>query len=110
MIMKNNVGVVLVMTAGLLFTGVAAGAAADAPADLAKKSGCTACHAIEKKLVGPAFTEVAAKYKTQKNADVMLAAKIKKGGSGVWGVIPMPPNSSVTDENMLILAKWVLTQ
>lgn len=112
MIKKNNAAVVLVVVAGLLFTGAAAAAsaAADSQLELAKKSGCTACHAIDKKLVGPAFTDVAAKYKTQKNADIMLAAKIKKGGSGVWGVIPMPPNSAVTDENILILAKWVLTQ
>ena len=78
--------------------------------ELFKKSGCTACHAMEKKLVGPALKDIAAKYKGKKSADAMLAAKIKNGGKDVWGVIPMPPNPTVSDEDTLILAKWVLSQ
>ena len=96
---------VLAMTAALLISG-----AAHSSEELAKKSGCNSCHAIDKKLVGPAFKDVAAKYKGQKNADTMLAAKVKKGGSGVWGVIPMPPNAGVSDEDALTLTKWVLAQ
>ena len=84
--------------------------AAHASEDLFKKSNCVACHAMDKKLVGPALKDVAAKYKTQKGADTMLAGKIKKGSAGVWGVIPMPANAAVSEEDALILSKWVLTQ
>ncbi|NRT58319.1 c-type cytochrome [Sphaerotilus uruguayifluvii] len=73
--------------------------AADAPADLASKKGCLACHAIDKKLVGPAYQEVAAK----------LADKVVKGGSGVWGPVPMPANN-VTPEEAKTLVAWVLSQ
>ena len=76
--------------------------------ELAKKSACTACHAIDKKLVGPAFKDVAAKYKGQKDAEAKLVDKVKKGGSGVWGQVPMPPNSSVKDEDVKTLVKWIL--
>lgn len=93
------------ITAALVISG-----AAHASEELSKKSGCNSCHAIDKKLVGPAFKDVAAKYKGQKSADTMLAAKVKKGGSGVWGVIPMPPNTGVSDEDALTLTKWVLAQ
>lgn len=103
MIKKNITTMALVLTAGLVFAG-----AANASEELAKKSGCTACHGVDKKIVGPAFSDVAAKYKGQKGAEITLAAKIKKGGSGVWGVIPMPPNAAVTDDDALTLSKWVL--
>ena len=77
-----------------------------ASADLAAKKNCMACHAVDKKLVGPAYKDVAAKYKA---ADVpKLAEKIQKGGSGVWGPVPMPPNN-VTPDEATKLAKWVLT-
>jgi cytochrome c len=65
--------------------------------DLLKKNGCTACHAVDKKVIGPSYTEVAAKYKSDPKAPAYLADKIKKGGSGVWGQIPMPPNTQVSD-------------
>lgn len=83
--------------------------AADAPADLASKKGCLACHAIDKKLVGPSYQEVAAKYKGDKAAAAKLADKVVKGGSGVWGPVPMPANN-VTPEEAKTLVAWVLSQ
>ena len=78
--------------------------------DLAKKSGCTACHGTDKKIVGPSFKEVAAKYRTDKGAEAKLVEKVKKGGQGVWGQVPMPPNSpQVKDEDIKTLVKWVLS-
>jgi len=78
--------------------------------DLAKKSGCMACHAIDKKVVGPAYKEVAAKYKGDKAAEAKLDKKVKEGGVGVWGQVPMPPNSHVKDDDIKTLVKWVLSQ
>jgi len=74
---------------------------------LAKAKGCTACHANDRKLVGPAYKEVAKKYKGNAKAADMMAEKIVKGGSGVWGPIPMPPNKVTADEAKK-LAAWVL--
>ena len=74
---------------------------------LAKKHNCTSCHAIDKKLVGPAYKDVAAKYKGQ-NVAAKLEDKVKKGGSGVWGPIPMPPNAAVPDADIKKLVDWVL--
>jgi cytochrome c len=79
-----------------------------ANADLAKKSNCMACHAVDKKLVGPAYQEVAKKYAGDKGAEAMLAEKVKKGGTGTWGKVPMPPNANVKDEDIKTLVKWVL--
>lgn len=91
---------------------VAAGVLASAPAfaskDLATKSSCFACHAVDKKLVGPSFQEVAKKYAGDKTAEAKLFEKVKKGGSGAWGSIPMPPNVAVKDEDIKTLVKWVL--
>ena len=78
--------------------------------ELAKKSGCMACHAVDKKVVGPAYKEVAAKYKGDKDAEAKLFKKVKEGGMGVWGQVPMPPNSFVKDEDIKTLVKWVLSQ
>ena len=76
---------------------------------LMKTKGCVACHAVDKKLVGPAYKDVAAKYAGQKDAVDKLAAKIIKGGSGVWGPVPMPANAQVNDADAKKLAAWVLT-
>ena len=76
--------------------------------ELAKKNACTACHAIDKKLVGPAYKEVAAKYKGDAKAQAMLEEKVKKGGVGTWGQVPMPPNGGVKDEDVKTLVKWIL--
>jgi len=87
----------------------AAGAAqADAGEDLLKKSGCTACHANDKKLVGPAYKDVAAKYKGDAAAPAKLADKVKKGGSGVWGPVPMPPNAAVKDDDIKTMVTYIL--
>ncbi|MDX9699820.1 MAG: c-type cytochrome [Rhodocyclaceae bacterium] len=86
-------------------------AAAPASADeaMAKAKNCMACHAVDKKLVGPAYKEVAGKYAGQADAVAMLADKIQKGGSGVWGPVPMPPNPQVNDDEAKALAEWVLS-
>lgn len=85
---------------------------AAAPADpvlkLATDSGCTACHGVSNKIVGPAYTEVAAKYKGQADAEAKLVQKVKAGGQGVWGTIPMPPNAQVKDADITTLVRWVL--
>lgn len=88
---------------------VVAAAPAFASADLAQKKNCMACHAIDKKLVGPAYKDVAAKYAGQKDAADKLADKIMKGGAGVWGPVPMPANTQVSAAEAKQLAQWVLT-
>lgn len=75
---------------------------------LAQKKNCMACHAVEKKVVGPAYKDVAKKYAGQ-NVEAKLVAKIKQGGSGVWGAIPMPANPQVSDAEAKQLADWVLS-
>lgn len=87
-----------------------AAAPAFASADLAQKKNCMACHAVDKKLVGPAYKDVAAKYAGQKDAADKLAEKIVKGGAGVWGPVPMPANTQVSAAEAKQLAQWVLTQ
>ena len=86
-------------------------AAAQAPAEeaLAAKSGCLACHAVDKKVVGPSYKEVANKYRGDKAAQAKLEKKVKEGGVGVWGQIPMPPNSQVSDADIKKLVAWVLS-
>ncbi|AXA94233.1 c-type cytochrome [Massilia sp. YMA4] len=84
--------------------------AAMANADLAKAKNCMACHAVANKLVGPAYKDVAAKYAGQKDAENKLVAKVMKGGSGVWGAIPMPANPQVSDAEARTLVKWILAQ
>jgi cytochrome c len=95
------------------FLLIAASAVVAAPAfaspDLAQKKNCMACHATDKKLVGPAYKEVAAKYASQKDAAAKLAEKIQKGGVGVWGQVPMPANPQVSADEAKTLAAWVLT-
>jgi cytochrome c len=88
---------------------VLATAPAFAQADLAQKKNCMACHAIDKKVVGPAYKDVAAKYAGQKDAVDKLAQKVVKGGAGVWGAVPMPANPQVTDAEAKQLVQWVLT-
>ena len=88
----------------------AAAAPAFANADLAKAKNCLACHAVDKKLVGPSYKEVAAKYAGQSDAVDKLAQKIIKGGVGAWGQIPMPANAQVNDAEAKQLVQWILTQ
>ena len=81
---------------------------AQASEELAKKYNCLACHQTDKKLVGPSYQDVAAKYKGQADAPDKLAAKVKAGGVGVWGQVPMPPNPTVPDADMKALVTWIL--
>jgi cytochrome c len=97
--------VTLAATGALLVAGQASANQA-----LAQKSGCLACHAVDKKVLGPAFKDVAAKYKGDKSAEGKLVAKVKAGGSGVWGPMPMPANSpQVKDEDIKSIVQWILT-
>ena len=99
--MKNFVMIALL--------SVVVAAPAFANTNLAEKKNCMACHALDKKLDGPAYKDVAAKYADQKDAVAMLATKIQKGGVGVWGQIPMPANPQVSADEAKQLATWVLT-
>ena len=92
-----------------LVAGVAAvGQNAMASEELAQKYNCLACHKVDAKLVGPSYQDIAAKYKDDASAADTLATKIKEGGSGVWGQIPMPPNPTVSDEDIKALVDWIL--
>lgn len=95
----------------LFLAALGMGIAAPAFADLALATAknCMSCHAIDRKLVGPPFKDVAAKYKDNKGAVDMLASKIMKGGSGVWGPVPMPANNQVSEAEAKKLAAWVLS-
>ncbi len=99
--------VVFAATVSVLAMGVSI--SAQASEDLAKKSGCTACHAIDKKILGPAYKDVAAKYKGDAKAEAMLVEKVKKGGAGNWGQVPMTPHPALSDAEIKTLVKWVLT-
>jgi cytochrome c len=98
----------LAAIAGLAFAhgALAADPAAEA---LAKKSGCFACHASDKKLVGPSYKDVAAKYRNDKNAEASLIKKVKEGGKGVWGDVPMPPNAQIKDSDIKSIVHWILS-
>ncbi len=95
--------------AGLAALGALAAIPAHADEALAKKHNCLACHQTDKKVIGPAYKEVAKKYKGQKDAAAMLEQKVKKGGVGVWGQIPMPPNAAVPDADIKKLVAWILS-
>ncbi|GAB3459798.1 cytochrome C-551 [Massilia terrae] len=98
----------------MLIAAVAALASSSAfaqdAAALAKSKNCMSCHAVATKLVGPAYKDVAAKYAGQKGAEDKLVQKVMKGGSGVWGSVPMPANPQVSDAEAHELVKWVLSQ
>ncbi len=96
--------ILIVALAGL------AAAPAFAQADLAKQKNCMACHAVDKKLVGPSYKDVAAKYAGQKDAVDKLVQKVIKGGSGAWGPVPMPANPQVSQAEAKQLVQWILTQ
>ena len=100
------------MKRSLTILALTLSAAVPAMADqaLATAKNCMACHAVDKKLVGPSYKDVAAKYAGQKDAVDKLAAKIIKGGAGVWGPVPMPANAQVNDADAKKLAAWALTQ
>ena len=77
--------------------------------DLAKKNGCLACHAVDKKLVGPAWKDIGKKYAGDSEAEARLLVKVKKGSNGVWGAVPMPPNATVKDADIKTLVQFVLS-
>ena len=102
------------MKFAVLALSLAAGAVSSLPAqaseELAKKYMCLTCHTVDKKLVGPSYHDVAAKYKGDKGAEAKLVEKVKKGGAGVWGPTAMPPNAAVSDADLHALVKWILSQ
>ena len=82
---------------------------AQANEKLAQSAGCMTCHQLDKKVVGPSYKDVAAKYRNDKGAEAKLVAKVKQGGKGVWGEVPMPPNAHVKDEDIKAIVHWVLS-
>jgi len=100
----------MLLAATLLAAGTAHAALDNTSAEaMMKKDGCAACHSIDKKVIGPAYVDVAAKYKGDKDALAKLTDKVKKGGVGVWGQIPMPPNAQVPEADIKELVSWILT-
>lgn len=102
--MKGAVHVVAMAAA------IAVAFSVNASDELAKKHACFACHTVDKKMVGPSYRDVAAKYRTDKSAPAKLAGKVKNGSQGVWGTVPMPPNTTVPDADVNALVKWILSQ
>jgi len=95
---------IIAAAAGLAFVN-----GAQANEALAKASGCLACHTVDKKLIGPSYKDIAAKYGKDKGAEANLVKKVKEGGKGVWGDIPMPPNAHVKDPDIKTIVQWILT-
>ncbi len=94
----------LAAAACLALTGTA-----QANEKLAQAGGCTACHSVDKKLIGPSYKDVAAKYRADKGAEAELIKRVKAGGKGAWGDIPMPPNAHVKDEDIKTVVQWILS-
>ena len=92
------------VVAGLMLAG-----GAGANEKLAQSSGCMTCHGVDKKVIGPGFKEIATKYRNDKGAEAALIKKVKAGGKGVWGEIPMPPNAHVKDEDIKTMVQWILS-
>ena len=99
---------VLAASAATLALLVSGGVQADEK--LAQANGCMTCHQIDKKVLGPSYKEVAAKYKGDKAAEANLVKKVKDGGKGTWGEMPMPPNAHVKDADIATIVKWILAQ
>ena len=76
---------------------------------LAQSSGCMTCHGVDKKVIGPSYKEIAAKYRGDKGAEAALVTKVKAGGKGVWGDMPMPPNAHLKDEDIKTMVRYVLS-
>ena len=99
-----------VFAACAIAAALAMAGAAQANEKLSQASGCATCHGVDKKVIGPAYKEVAAKYRGNKGAEADLIKKVKGGSKGVWGEIPMPPNAHVKDEDIKTLVQWILSQ
>lgn len=95
--------------AGFALAGGAHAADPKAAEALAKSNGCLACHTLDKKTVGPAYKDIAAKYRGSKGAEADLIKKVKAGGKGVWGDIPMPPNMHVKEGDIKTMVQWILS-
>jgi cytochrome c len=100
--MKYRILITLLVTSFL-------GSVAWANADLARSKNCMACHAVANKLVGPSYKDIAARYAGQKDAEDKLVKKVLAGGKGVWGVVPMPANTQVSEAEAKTLVKWILS-
>ncbi len=98
-----------ILMAALLLAGPLAAASPDGQA-LMKKSDCLSCHAAKRKVVGPSFVDIAKKYKGKKDAVAALVKKVKAGGSGVWGAVPMAGHPSLSDADMKAMVEWILKQ
>ena len=102
--------IIAAASSSLMLAGQAGAVDAKAAEALAQKNGCQACHSVNNKVVGPSYKDIAAKYKGDKGAEAKLIDKVKKGGSGVWGPIPMPPNSPhVKDQDIKTMVQWILS-
>ncbi len=103
--------VAMTLAAAVVLTLAAGAHAADPKAAeaLTKASGCLACHTVDKKLLGPGYKEIADKYRKDKGAEASLIKKVKEGGKGVWGDIPMTPNAHVKDEDIKTMVQWILS-
>ncbi len=101
----------LAAAASFAVLGLALNGAAQASEKLAQANACTACHSVDKKpgMIGPAFKDIAAKYRNQNGAEALLIKKVKAGGKGVWGDAIMPPNAHVKDEDIKALVQWALS-
>jgi cytochrome c len=104
---QNAAAFAIAATASALLSAPAVSGAATDAAPLTAKYNCQACHAVDSKLVGPAYKDIAAKYAGDADAPAKLEQKVKSGGSGVWGAVPMPPNN-VPDEDLKTLVEWIL--
>lgn len=93
----------------LFALGVLAAGNATASEKLAQSSGCMTCHSVDRKVIGPGYKEITAKYRNDKNAEANLVKKVKAGGSGVWGSTPMPPNAHVKEDDIKAIVAWILT-
>jgi cytochrome c len=107
--LMKAIATLLAATAALACGLEAQAADANGAEALAKTSGCFACHAVDKKLIGPSYKEIADKYRSDKGAPAKLAQKVKDGGKGVWGDIPMPPNGHVKDPDIKTLVDWIVS-
>jgi cytochrome c len=103
--------IVTLLAAAAAATLAAGAHAADPKAaeSLAQASGCLACHTVDKKLVGPSYQEIAERYRKDKGAEAKLTQKVKAGGKGVWGDIPMPPNAHLKDADIKTMVQWILS-
>jgi cytochrome c len=99
-----------VVSAALATFALASAAYAQDPAKLAQDKACLTCHQVDRKLVGPSYKEIAAKYRNDKNAMASLSKSVRSGSQGKWGQVPMPPNATVSDKEAQVLVKWILSQ